>query len=93
MSLYRGTGIRIVTKKDNIFGKVLKDNGNSITIKLSKTYTIGNLCSDLIEIVHVDTEKSLKPISQYYSIEINGVLINEMSGEKKHLLTGIATID
>jgi hypothetical protein len=93
MNLSKGTGIRIITENKNLFSEIIKDSGHSITIRLSEKHTANDFTSDLMEIVPADKKESLRSLSQYYSAKINGFLVNEITGEKRHFLSGIATVD
>jgi len=96
----RGTGVRIIVHepsnwdKGNLFGKIIFDRGgNKIIVKLSNKVTGSKLTSDLLELSPHKQGDTFKPLTQYYSVMVDGSLIDENREMKEPLIYGSITFD
>ena len=59
----------------NLFGKIIYARGESkITVKLTSKLKGKKLTSDILELVPTNETETFKPLTQYYSVIINGAL-------------------
>ena len=96
----RGASVRIIVHepktwdKGNLFGTIVFDrNGNKLIVKLSKEISGNQLTSDLLELSPYKQEDTFKLLTQYYSVMVNGSLVNESAEIKEYLLYGSITFD
>lgn len=78
----------------NPFGKIIYDrNSEKIIVKLTESITKNKITSDLLELrPHLDKE-TFNPLTQKYSVMVDGFLITEESKESDHILIGSVTGD
>ena len=96
----RGTGVRIIVHepsnwdKGNLFGTIIFDRGgNKIIVKLSDKIAGSQLTSDLLELSPHKEGDTFKPLTQYYSVMVDGNLIDENKEVKEPLIYGSITFD
>jgi len=96
----RGTGVRIIVHepsnwdKGNLFGTIIFDRGgDKIIVKLSNEIAGSQLTSDLLELSPHKQGDTLKPLTQYYSVMVDGSLIDENKEVKEPLIYGSITFD
>ena len=78
----------------NLFGKIIYARGESkITVKLTIKLKGKKLTSDILELVPTNETETFKPLTQYYSVIINGALIDENLNLSEHILTGSVSWD
>ena len=99
MSL-QGQTVRIVVAEPfewdygNLFGTILSDRGGQkLKIKLTKTIKGKTFSSDIIELTPRFKDETFKPLTQNYSVTINGGLIKENSDNFDFIIIGNVTID
>lgn len=96
----RGTGVRIIVHepsnwdKGNLFGIIIFDRGgDKIIVQLSDKIAGRQLTSDLLELSPHKQGDTFKPLTQYYSVMVNGSLIDENKEVKEPLIYGSITFD
>ena len=96
----RGAGVRIIVHeptnwdKGNLFGTIIFDRGgNKLIVKLSKKIIGNKLTSDLIELSPRQQDDTFKPLTQYYSVMVDGSLIDDNREVREPLIYGSITID
>jgi hypothetical protein len=96
----RGTGVRIIVHepsnwdKGNLFGTIIFDRGgDKIIVKLSDKIAGSQLTSDLLELSPRKQGDTFKPLTQYYSVMVDGSLIDENKEVKEPLIYGSITFD
>ena len=96
----RGTGVRIIVHepsnwdKGNLFGTIIFDRGgDKIIVKLSNEIAGSQLTSDLLELSPHKQGDTFKPLTQYYSVMVDGSLIDENKEVKEPLIYGSITFD
>ena len=99
MSL-QGQTVRIVVAEPfewdygNLFGTILSDRGGQkLKIKLTKTIKGKTFSSDIIELTPRFKDETFKPLTQNYSVIINGRLVKENSEDFDFTIIGNVTID
>ncbi|MEO6521474.1 MAG: hypothetical protein ABIN91_07350 [Mucilaginibacter sp.] len=97
MSSLRNVPVRIIVHKPNhlsvinLFTTIVNDRGKKIMVKLNHSIKGIKIESDLLELKPTDPKETFKPLTQYYSVMINGTLIN--GDESEYVLSGSVTID
>jgi len=96
----RGTGVRIIVHepanwdKGNLFGIIIFDRGgDKLIVKLSDKIAGSQLTSDLLELSPHKQGDTFKPLTQYYSVMIDGSLIDESMEVREPLIYGNITVD
>ncbi len=98
MSL-KGQTVRIIVSEPwnwegNLFGTILSDrDGDKLLVKLTKPIKGSKLTSDLIELKPRNEKETFKPLGQYYSVTVEGVLVDEKKDEFEYLIIGTVTLD
>lgn len=97
MNLSKNTGIRLVLEnpiwdKTNIFGTVIKDNGNSIGLETGMHYSIDNAYGNKLNLIPLNA-KSFKSLLQYYAEEASVYLIDENSGNQVFFSKATVVVD
>lgn len=98
MSL-KGQTVRIIVDEpwnwaENLFGTILSDRGgNRLLIKLTKPLAGKKLTSDLLELRPRLEKTTFKPLSQYYSVIVNGALVTENADDFDFIIIGSVTLD
>lgn len=100
MRQLKGTTVRIIISQPNVlscrnlFGTIAFARGKqSIVVKLTNEIQGKKLTSDLLELIPINEKETFTPLTQYYSVMINGALVKEDSEESEHILTGSVTWD
>jgi hypothetical protein len=95
-----GTGVRIIVHqpstwdKGNLFGKIIFDRaGKTLIVRLSEAIAGKQLTSDLIELTAHNEADTFKSLTQYYSVMIDGNLIDESRQVKEPIIYGSVTFD
>ncbi len=96
----RGAGVRIIVHepsnwdKGNLFGTIIFDRGvDKIIVKLSSKIEGRRITSDLLELSPHKQGDTFKPLTQYYSVMVDGSLIDENREVKEPLIYGSITFD
>ena len=89
-------GIRIIVHEPknwnngNLFGEILSDrSGKKLIVKLIKPIKGELITSDIIELKPQSEKDTFKPLFQYYSVMINGNLIDEKNEVSEYVISGI----
>jgi len=94
-----GQGVRIIVSEPiewehgNLFGRVIKQRGNSLLIKLSKPIEGKEFSSDLLELRPRYQGDYFKPLEQFYSVIVSGTLIHPRTNRSVHVIIGSVTMD
>lgn len=95
-----GTGVRIIVHepsnwdKGNLFGTIIfNKGGDKIIVKLSNKIAGSQLTSDLLELSPHKQGDTFKPLTHYYSVMVDGSLIDENKEVKEPLIYGSITFD
>lgn len=94
-----GQGIRITVSEPfgwnhgNLFGQVVKQQGNTLLVKLSKTIAGNRFSSNLLQLQPRYQGETFKPLLQYYSITAGGTLVHPETNETDYILIGSVTMD
>ncbi len=98
MSL-KGRNVRIIVGepwdwKENLFGTILTEpKENKIIVKLTKEINGKKLTSDLLELKPRYEKETFKPLTQNYSVTVNGALVTIDSDDFDFIIIGSVTID
>lgn len=78
----------------NLFGEILSDRGgDKLKIKLTQSIEGKMFSSDILILTPLIKNETFKPLQQYYSVSINGSIINEQTNEQEFVITGNVTYD
>lgn len=92
-------GVRIIVhepnnwSKGNLFGTIVSERGQILTVKLSHKIVGNQVTSDLLKLSPHQTEGRFKALAQYYSVMVNGSLIDEDTQQEEALIYGSVTFD
>lgn len=93
-------GIRIIVHEPknwnngNLFGEILSDRGGKkLIVKLIKPIKGELITSDIIELKPQSEKDTFKPLFQYYSVMVNGNLIDEKNEVSEYVISGSVTFD
>lgn len=93
-------GVRIIVHEPknwndgNLFGEIISDRGGKkLIVKLIKPIKGKLISSDIIELKPQNEKDIFKPLFQYYSIMINGNLIDENNEISEYIISGSVTLD
>lgn len=98
MSL-KGQTVRIIVSEPsdwdkNLFGTILSDRGgDKMIVELTNTIKGKVLTSNLMKLQPRYENETFKPLSQFYSVTVNGALVNESSTEFEFLIIGTVALD
>lgn len=98
MSL-KGQGVRFIVSEPsewehgNLFGRVIKQRGNSLLIKLSAPIEAKEFSSDLLELRPRYQGDYFKLLEQFYSVIVRGTLIHPGTNRSDHVIIGSVTMD
>ncbi|GAB3013901.1 hypothetical protein GCM10027051_16460 [Niabella terrae] len=78
----------------NLFGEILSErNGTNLKIKLTQQINGKSFSSDILLLTPRFEKDSFKSLQQYYSITVNGSLLNEKTNEQNFIIIGNVTYD
>jgi hypothetical protein len=93
-------GVRIIVHEPknwndgNLFGEILSDRGGKkLIVKLIKPIKGELITSDIIELKPQSEKDTFKPLFQYYSVMVNGNLIDEKNEISEYVFSGSVTFD
>jgi hypothetical protein len=97
----RGSSVRIIVSSasnghlvTNLFGRITDDRGgDKLTVKLSTEITGQSVTSDLLLLKPQENSETFIPLTQNYSVMVNGGLIDRNTGAYEDFMTGSITID
>lgn len=98
MSL-KGQTVRIIVSEPwdwdkNLFGTILSDRGgDKMLVELTNTIKGKVLTSNLMKLQPRYENETFKSLSQFYSVTVNGALVNESSTEFEFIIIGTVTLD
>ncbi len=78
----------------NLFGEILTErNGDKLKIKLTQQIKGKTFSSDILLLTPRFKNETFKLLQQYYSVTVNGSLINEETNEQDFIIIGNVTYD
>ena len=78
----------------NLFGEILSDrNGDKLKVRLTQQIKGKSFSSNILLLTPRYKDETFKPLQQYYSVTINGSLINEETDEQDFIIVGNVTYD
>lgn len=96
----QGHSVRIIIHKPdnwdkgNLFGTIISDRGGKrLQIKLPKQIIGKEITSDIIELQPLTKKETFNPLSQYYSVMVNGSLKCKETKNTEYIILGSVTID
>lgn len=94
-----GQSVRIIVSEPfewehgNLFGRVVKQRGDSLLIELSKSITGKEFSSDLMELRTRYQGDTFKPLEQFYSVTVGGALVHLETNKTDYVIIGSVTMD
>jgi hypothetical protein len=77
----------------NLVGKVVKQKGYTLFVKLSRSIQGNSFSSDVIELKPRYKGDTFSILEQHNTITVGGALLHPETNETDYVLIGIATID
>jgi len=78
----------------NLFGEILSErNGDKLKVRLTQQIKGKSFSSDILLLTPRFKDETFKPLQQYYSVTVNGSLINEQTNEQDFIFVGDVTYD
>ena len=78
----------------NLFGEILSDRGGKkLKVKITKLIKGERFSSDILILTPFIQNETFKPLQQYYSVSINGSIINDPTNEQEFVIIGTVTYD
>ncbi len=78
----------------NLFGEILSErNGDKLKVRLTQQIKGKSFSSDILLLTPRFKDETFKPLQQYYSVTVNGSLINEETNEQDFIIIGNVTYD
>jgi len=78
----------------NLFGEILTErNGDKLKIRLTQQINGKTFSSDILLLTPRFKNETFKLLQQYYSVTVNGSLINEETNEQDFIIIGNVTYD
>ena len=78
----------------NLFGEILSErNGDKLKVRLTQQIKGKSFSSDILLLTPRIKDETFKPLQQYYSVTVNGSLINEDTNEQEFICIGNVTYD
>lgn len=78
----------------NLFGEIISErNGDKLTIRLTEKIKGKSFLSDILVLTPRFKNETFKPLQQYYSVTINGALVNEETNEQDFIIIGSVAYD
>ena len=78
----------------NLFGEILHErNGDKLKVRLTQQIKGKSFSSDILLLTPRFKNETFKPLQQYYSVTVNGSLINELTNEQDFIIISNVTYD
>jgi len=78
----------------NLFGEIISvRNGCSLKVRLTQRIKGKSFSSYILILTPRFKNETFKPLQQYYSVAINGALVNEETNEQDFIIIGNVTYD
>lgn len=78
----------------NLFGEIISErHGDKLIVRLTQKINGKSFLSDILLLTPRFKNETFKPSQQYYSVTVNGSLINEETNEQDFIITGNVTYD
>ncbi len=94
-----GSSIRLIVHEPsswssgNLFGTIIDQRKNIVIVKLSKDLIGNKFTSNLLKLEPVSEKEKFKQLEQYYSVMVNGILIDKNSDAVEEIIRGSVTFD
>ena len=78
----------------NLFGEILSErNGDKLKVRLTQQINGKSFISDILLLTPRFKDDNFEPLQQYYSVTVNGSLIDEETNEQEFIIVGNVTYD
>jgi len=78
----------------NLFGEILSErNGDKLKVRLTQQINGKSFISDILLLTPRFKDDTFEPLQQYYSVTVNGSLIDEETNEQEFIIVGNVTYD
>ena len=78
----------------NLFGEtIFERDGDKLKVRLTQKSKGKSFSSDIMLLTPRFKDETFKPLQQYYSVTINGALVNEETNEQDFIIIGNVTYD
>ncbi len=78
----------------NLFGEIISErNGDKLKVRLTQKIKGESFSSDILLLTPRFKDETFKPLQQYYSVTINGALVNKNTDEQEFIIVGNVTYD
>jgi hypothetical protein len=78
----------------NLFGEILSErNGDKLKVRLIQPIKGKSFSSEILLLTPRFKDETFKLLQQYYSVTVNGSLINEETNEQDFIIVGNVTYD
>ncbi|MEZ4800272.1 MAG: hypothetical protein R2809_10965 [Flavobacteriales bacterium] len=78
----------------NLFGEIKSErNGDKFKVRLTPLKIGKSFSSNILVLTPRIKDETFKPLQQYYSVTINGSLVNEETNEQEFIVIGNVTYD
>lgn len=78
----------------NLFGEIISQrNGDKLKVRLTQKIKGKSFSSDILLLTTLFKGETFKPLQKYYSVTVNGSLINEETNEQDFIIIGNVTYD
>ena len=78
----------------NLFGEILSErNGDKLKVRLTQQINGKSFISDILLLTPRFKDDTFEPLQQYYSVTVNGSLIDEETNEQEFIIVGSVTYD
>ena len=78
----------------NLFGEIMSERGgDKLKVRLTRSIKGRTFSSDILMLIPSIENETFKPLQQYYSVRVNGSIINEHTNEQEFVISGNVTYD
>lgn len=78
----------------NLFGEIISErDGNKLKVRLTRRIKGKTFSNNILMLMPSIESETFKPLQQYYSVGVNGSIINEQTNEQVFVITGNVTYD
>lgn len=78
----------------NLFGEIVSERGgDKLKVRLTRRIKGRTFSSNILMLTPSMKNETFKPLQQYYSVGVNGSIINEHTNEEEFVISGNVTYD
>jgi hypothetical protein len=78
----------------NLFGEIVSErDGYKVEVRLTRRIKGKTFSNNILMLMASIESETFKPLQQYYSVGVNGSIINEQTNEQVFVITGNVTYD